>query len=57
MCHFQEQNGPFVLNIFLGGGGGGGGGRRGVQTIINTFIYLLALLIVQNLQKNSYGLS
>ena len=39
MCHFWAQNGPFVLNkIFL------------VQTII-TFIYLLALFIVQNLKK------
>ena len=40
MCYFREQNGPFVLNkLFL------------VQTIIITFIYLLALFIVQNLQK------
>ena len=40
MCHFWAQNGPFVLNkIFL------------VQTIIITFIYLLALFIVQNLKK------
>ena len=40
MCYFQAQNGPFVLNkIFL------------VQTIIITFIYLLALFIVQNLKK------
>ena len=40
MCHFQAQNGPFVMNkIFL------------VQTIIITFIYLLALFIVQNLKK------
>ena len=40
MCHFRAQNGPFVLNkIFL------------VQTIIITFIYLLALFIVQNLKK------
>ena len=39
MCHFRAQNGPFVLNkIFL------------VQTIIITFIYLLALFIVQNLK-------
>ena len=38
MCHFRVQNDPFVLNkIFL------------VQTII-TFIYLLALFIVQNLK-------
>ena len=42
MCHFQAQNGTFVLkNFFL------------VQTIIITFIYLLALFIVQNLKKNS----
>ena len=41
MCHFQAQNGPFVMNkIFL------------VQTIIITFIYLLALFIVQNLKKS-----
>ena len=40
MCHFRTQNGPFVLkNFFL------------VQTIIITFIYLLALFIVQNLKK------
>ena len=40
MCHFQAQNGPFVLNkTFL------------VQTIIITFIYLLALFTVQNLKK------
>ena len=40
MCHFRAQNGPFVLNkIFL------------VQTIIITFIYLLALSTVQNLKK------
>ena len=40
MCHFQAQNGQFVLdNFFL------------VQTIIITFIYLLALFIVQNLKK------
>ena len=40
MCHFRAQNGPFVLNkIFL------------VQTIIITFIYLLALFIMQNLKK------
>ena len=39
-CHFQVQNGPFVLNkIFL------------VQTIIITFIYLLALFILQNFKK------
>ena len=49
MCHFRAQNGPFVMNkIFL------------VQTIIITFIYLLALFIVQNLKKflqriQSYG--
>ena len=40
MCHFQAQNGIFVVNkTFL------------VQTIIITFIYLLALFIVQNLKK------
>ena len=40
MCHFRAQNGPFVMNkIFL------------VQTIIITFIYLLALFIVQNFKK------
>ena len=38
MCHFWAQNGPFVMNnIFL------------VQTIIITFIYLLAFFLVQNL--------
>ena len=40
MCHFRAQNGPFVLNEFFL-----------VQTIIITFIYLLALFIVQNLKK------
>ena len=40
MCHFRAQNDPFVLNKFLL-----------VRTIIITFIYLLALFIVQNLQK------
>ena len=40
MCHFQIQNDPFVLDkIFL------------VQTIIITFISLLALFIVLNLKK------
>ena len=39
MYHFWVQNGPFVMNkIIL------------VQTIIITFIYLLALLIVHNLK-------
>ena len=39
MYHFQAQNDPFVMNKnFL------------VQTII-TFMYLLALFIVQNLKK------
>ena len=43
MCHFWAQNGPFFLNkIFL------------VQTIVITFIYLLALFIVQNSKKISY---
>ena len=38
--HFRDQNDPFVLNKnFL------------VQTIVITFIYLLALFIVQNLKK------
>ena len=40
MCHFWAQHGPFVLNkIFL------------LQTIIITFINLLALFIVQNFKK------
>ena len=40
MCHFWAQNGRFVLNkLFL------------VQTIIITFIRLLAIFIVQNLNK------
>ena len=40
MRHFQTQNGPFVLKkIFL------------VQTIIITFIYLLAPFIVQNFKE------
>ena len=40
MCHFWTKNGPFVMNkIFL------------VQTIIITFVYLLALFIEQNLKK------
>ena len=39
MCHFRVQDDPFVLNkcLFL-------------QTIIITFIYLLAFFIVQNLK-------
>ena len=41
MCHFQPQNDPFVLNNFF----------WYIQTIIITFIYLLALFIVQNLQQ------
>ena len=42
MCQFRVKNGPFVKNkIFL------------VQTIIITFIYVLALFIVQNLKKFS----
>ena len=40
MCHFRAQNDPFVLNKFFL-----------VQTIIITFIYLLALFIVQNFKK------
>ena len=39
MCHFRAQNGPIVLNKFFL-----------VQTIIITFIYLLAIFIEQNLQ-------
>ena len=40
MCYFRAQNGQFVLNkIFF------------VQTIFITFVYLLVLFIVQNLQK------
>ena len=39
MCHFRAQNRPFVLNKFFL-----------IETII-TFIYLLALFIVQNLKK------
>ena len=43
MCHFWIQNGPFVLNkIFL------------VRTIVITFIFLLAVFIVQNF-KTSYS--
>ena len=42
MCHFQAQNGPFVMNkIFL------------VQTIIITCIYLLPFSLCKIL-KNSY---
>ena len=40
MCHFRDQNDPFVMNIFFL-----------VQTIISTFIFLLALFIVKNLKK------
>ena len=40
MCYFRAQNGPFVMNKFFL-----------VQTIIITLIYLLALFIVQNLNK------
>ena len=40
MCHFQNENSPFVMsNFFL------------VQTIIITSIYLLALFTLQNLKK------
>ena len=40
MCYFRTQNGSLVLNkVFL------------VQTIIITFIYLLAFFIVQNFKK------
>ena len=44
MCHFWTRNGPFVINKFFL-----------VQTIIITFIYLLALFIEQNFKKNSYS--
>ena len=37
MCHFQAQNSSFAMNNFFL-----------VQTIIITFIYLLALFTVQN---------
>ena len=40
MCHFRAQNVPFVMNKFFL-----------LQTIIFTFIYVLALFIVQNLKK------
>ena len=40
MSHFRAQSGPFLLNKFFL-----------VQTIIITFIYLLALFTVQNLKK------
>ena len=40
MCHFQAQNDPFALKKTFS-----------VQAIIITFIYLLALFIVQNLKK------
>ena len=40
MCHFSAQNDPFAPNEFFL-----------VQTIIITFIYLLARFIVQNLKK------
>ena len=44
MRHFWVQNGPLVLNkIFL------------IQTIINTFIYLWVLFIVQNLKTKSFS--
>ena len=40
MWHFRAQNGPFVKNkIFM------------VESIIITFIYLLALFTVQNFKK------
>ena len=40
VCHFWAENDPFVMNNFFL-----------VQTIIITFIYLLALFIVQNLKR------
>ena len=44
MCHFRVQNSPLVMNNFFL-----------VQTITITFIYLLALFVVQNLKKKSYS--
>ena len=41
MRHFRDQNDPFVMNIFF----------FLVQTIITTFIFLLALFIVKNFKK------
>ena len=40
MCCFRTQNGPFVMNKIVS-----------VQTITITFIYLLALFVVQNFKK------
>ena len=40
VSHFRAQNGTFVMNNFFL-----------VETIIITFIYLLALFIVQNFKK------
>ena len=40
MSQFWAQNGPFVMNNFFL-----------VQTIIMTFIYLLAIFIMENLKK------
>ena len=46
MCHFLVQNGPLVLNkIFW------------LQTIIITFIYLLAFFICAKFKKYSYSRS
>ena len=39
MCHFRAQIGPFVLNKIF------------IITIIITFIYLMALFIVQSFKK------
>ena len=39
MCHFRAQIGPFVLNKIF------------IITIIITFIYLMALFILQSLKK------
>ena len=40
ICRFRDQNGPFVMNNFFL-----------LQTIIITFIYLLAFFNVQNFKK------
>ena len=45
VSHFRAQNGTFVMNNFFL-----------VETIIITFIYLLALFIVQNFKKFSQWL-
>ena len=40
MCHFRAQNGPFVMNNFFW-----------YKPLLFTFICLLAIFIVQNLEK------